>query len=114
VEEISQQIDIMPTVLGYLNYDKPFVAFGRDAFESETEPFAFNYKDNAYQLFQKDYLLVFDGTRSFGLYNFKTDQLLKENLLTLHPEIAESMELKLKAIIQQYNNRMIEDKLSFR
>ncbi len=50
-DEIIQQTDILPTVLGYLNYDKPFVAFGRDAFRKDTEPFAFHYIDNSYRMF---------------------------------------------------------------
>ncbi|MBL7856994.1 MAG: sulfatase-like hydrolase/transferase [Cyclobacteriaceae bacterium] len=110
--EIIQQIDIMPSVLGYLKYDKPYVAFGRNVFEVGAKPFAFNYKDNAYQLFADDYLLQFDGTRSIGLYNFKKDRLIRNNLINAEPELALSLEPKLKAIIQQYNNRMIEDRLT--
>jgi phosphoglycerol transferase MdoB-like AlkP superfamily enzyme len=110
--DIAQQIDIMPTVLGHLNYDKPYVAFGRDIIKESTEPFAFNYKDNTYQLFEKDFLLVFDGNQTLGLYNFKTDKMVDQNLMSSHPEIVQAMELKIKAIIQQYNNRLIEDKLT--
>lgn len=110
--EIMQQIDIMPSVLGYLNYDKPYVAFGRDVFNETTEPFAFNYKDETYQLFMRDYLLVFDGTRSIGLYNFKQDKLIENNLINTHEEVVDGMEPMIRAIIQQYNNRLIEDRLT--
>jgi len=109
---IAQQTDIMPSVLGYLHYKKPYVAFGRDIFRESAKPFAFNYKDNAYQLFMDDYLLVFDGTRSIGLYNFREDKLMKENLVAEKPETVAEMEKKVKAVIQQYNNRMVEDKLT--
>lgn len=111
-EEIIQQIDIMPTVLGYLNYDKPYIAFGRNIFDPTTEPFAFNYADNVYQAFMGDYLLQFDGEKSVALYNFKTDLRLTTNLLNEKPEIVSDMELKLKAFIQQYNNRMVDDNLT--
>ena len=30
IDAIAQQIDIMPTVLGYLGYDKPYISFGCD------------------------------------------------------------------------------------
>ncbi len=109
--EIAQQIDIMPTVLRYLNFDKPFVGFGRNLFSKE-RPFALNYKDNVYQYFEGDYLLQFDGIRSVGLYNIKTDKLMSSNVLLNFPEAAVSMERKLKALIQQYNNRMIADQLT--
>jgi phosphoglycerol transferase MdoB-like AlkP superfamily enzyme len=110
--EITQQIDIMPSVLGYLHYERPYIGFGRDMFREKTKPFAFNYKDNTYQLFEDDYVLIFDGTNSLGLYNFKTDKLIEHNLVDQYPEIVSRMEKKLKALIQQYNNRMIEDRLT--
>lgn len=109
---IAQQTDIMPSVLGYLHYRKPYLAFGRDIFRERTEPVAFNYKDNTYQFFQGEYLLVFDGTRSIGLYNFQKDKLMQENLIKQLPETVVLMENKIKAVIQQYNNRMIEDRLT--
>ena len=110
--EIIQQIDIMPTVLGYLNYDKPYIAFGRDIFQDETEPFAFNFLDNNYQVFMNDYLLLFDGTTSKALYDFKKDLGLQNNLILQFPEQVLKMETKLKAFIQQYNNRMVDDDLT--
>ncbi|MBL0743971.1 LTA synthase family protein [Chryseolinea lacunae] len=111
-ETIVEQIDIMPTVLGYLHYDKPYVAFGRDAFAHVGEPFAFNYKDNAYQLVEGDYLFQYDGNTAIGLFRFKTDELLKENLVAQHLPVQDSLERKMKAILQQYNNRMIGDSLT--
>jgi phosphoglycerol transferase MdoB-like AlkP superfamily enzyme len=110
--EIIQQIDIMPSVLGFLHYDESYVAFGRDAFRERTEPFAFNYKDNTYQLFEGDYLLVFDGSKSLGLYDFKTDRMVERNLLSREPEIVQRMERRVKAMIQQYNNRLVDDRLT--
>ena len=111
-EGIAQQIDIMPSVLGYLHYDKPYVAFGRNVFDSSSTPFAFNYSDNVYNLYKDEYLLMFDGKRSIHLYNFKKDKLLKEDLKDQQPERVQALELFLKAIIQQYNNRMVGDKLT--
>lgn len=111
-DEIIQQIDIMPTVLGYLNFDRPYVAFGRDAFANRAEPFAVNYKDNTYQLFLGDHLLVFDGEKSVGLYDFKKDKMIEHNLLDAKPDVVRVMERKVKAVIQQYNNRLIEDRLT--
>lgn len=112
--EIVQQTDIMPSVLGYLHYKQPYLAFGRDIFREATQPVAFNYKDNAYQLFQKDHVLVFDGSRTIGLYNFKNDKLMQDNLVDELPDVVAGMEKKIKAVIQQYNNRMVEDKLTVR
>lgn len=111
-KQITQQTDIMPSVLGYLHFKKPYIAFGRDIFREETRPIAFNYKDNTYQVFMEEYLLVFDGIRSIGLYNFQKDKMMQENLIEENPETVQVMESKIKAVIQQYNNRMIEDRLT--
>ena len=110
--DIAQQTDILPGVLGYLHYSKPYVAFGRDVFREKSTPLAFNYKDNIYQLFQDDLLLVFDGSRTLGLYDFKKDKLQQENLMDTLPDRVQEMETTIKAVIQQYNNRMIEDRLT--
>jgi phosphoglycerol transferase MdoB-like AlkP superfamily enzyme len=109
---LSQQIDIMPSVLGYLHYDKPYVAFGRNVFDEEATPFAFNYSDNVYNLYKDNYLLMFDGKRTIHLYDFKQDKLLKDDLKDQQVERVKELEVFLKAIIQQYNNRMVEDKLT--
>jgi phosphoglycerol transferase MdoB-like AlkP superfamily enzyme len=112
-ESIIQQVDILPTILSTLHYDRPFVAFGRNVLgPKETEPFAFNYLDNLYQFFWGDYLLRFDGTKTIGLFDFKKDKLLQTDLQTQLPELRKTMETKVKAFIQQYNNRMVDDNLT--
>ncbi len=109
---IAQQIDIMPSVLGHLNYNKPYVAFGRNVFDSTSTSFAFNYRDDIYNLYEGDYLLMFDGKRTVSLYNFKQDKMLVSDLKKEKPDVVKKLELKIKAIIQQYNNRMVEDRLT--
>ena len=111
-EDIIQQVDIMPTVLGYLNYDEPYFAFGRDIFKNDTEPWAFNYLDNMYQAFVGDYLLQFDGSKSVGLFDFRHDIALKNNLIEQKADVVATMEPKIKAFVQQYNNRMVDDNLT--
>ncbi|HYG17307.1 MAG TPA: sulfatase-like hydrolase/transferase [Ohtaekwangia sp.] len=112
--EIIQQADIMPTVLGYLGYEKDFLAFGRDVLNNEKTPCAWNYKDDVFQFYEGDYLLQFDGKRSVALYNFKTDLMLKHNLVKIPGNKAQvmHMETRIKAIIQQYNNRMVSNNLT--
>jgi phosphoglycerol transferase MdoB-like AlkP superfamily enzyme len=109
---IIQQIDIMPTVLGYLHYKESYVAFGRDIINDKTRPFAFNYLNNMYQIFRGDYLLQFDGKNTTALYHFKKDKALKNNLMNQLPDTVQSMSRSLKAFIQQYNNRMVENNLT--
>jgi phosphoglycerol transferase MdoB-like AlkP superfamily enzyme len=111
-DQLIQQVDIMPTVLSQLGYDLPYVSFGRNVFSDREVPFAFTYLNNLYQFFEGDYLLQFDGSKSVALYDFKTDLFLKNNLVSTQPNAVRNMETKLKAFIQQYNNRMVDDNLT--
>lgn len=103
---IMQQASIMPTVMGLLGYDKPYVAFGCDVLNTPPEQtWAFNYNNGIYQFLKGDLMMQHDGTNVKAMYRFKTDPLLQHNLKGQVPEQT-AMERELKAIIQQYINRM--------
>ena len=109
-EGIAQQIDIMPTVLGYLGYEKPYVAFGCDLFHTPVEEtWSVNYLNGIYQYVKGDYLIQFDGKELKGVYHFKEDKLLENNLAG---QIDYSVWVdELKAIIQSYMTRMNNNQL---
>ncbi|MGN1229679.1 MAG: LTA synthase family protein, partial [Prevotella sp.] len=110
---IAQQIDIMPTVLSYLGYDRPYVAFGCDLLTTKDEDtWAVNYLNGIYQYVKGDWLLQFDGHKAKALYRFRTDLLLKDNLLSKEPNVAKEMERQVKAIIQSYMTRMVNNQLT--
>lgn len=108
--QLAQQTDIMPSVLAYLNYDKPFVAFGNNLFDPSQQRFVVNYSNDVYQIIMNDTIAYFDGKRILGAYDMKADQRLERNIYQegSMPEI----EAKVKAFVQQYNSRMINDKLT--
>jgi phosphoglycerol transferase MdoB-like AlkP superfamily enzyme len=106
-----QQIDIMPSILGYLNYDERYFAYGQDVFSiDEKDKFAVSYNNRLYQFLQNDYFMQYDGYETKSVYNYKSDIFLQNNLVGTIPEQHE-METKLKAIIQQYIVGMMENKL---
>lgn len=107
---LVQQIDIMPTVLSYLHYDKPYFAFGKNVLKKTDLNFAVNY-DGVYQWYNGPYVLQFDGKKTVGLYNYQKDRLLKNNLTGKLPAIQGPMETEVKAFAQQYVNRMLDDQL---
>lgn len=108
---IAQQIDILPSVLSYLNYTGDFVAFGNNLFENNTDTdFVVNYP-NILQLFWKDYMIHFNGKEITALYKFKEDVLLRNNLVKTMPEEEQIMEQKAKAFLQQYTTRLIDNRL---
>ena len=109
---IVQQTDIMPTVLDLLHYNKPFVAFGSSALRNDEPRFSLSYLNGNYQLLQDGYCLQTDHTVSSVLYNFENDSLLSKDVSKTHKDIAKEMDLLLKSVIQQYNNRIIGNKLT--
>ena len=112
-DELVQQIDIMPSVLSYLHYPQSFIAFGKNIFDSTTSNTAMNYH-NGFQLFKNDYLLQLNGDKAYSMYNYKTAPTLKNNLLNTMKAKQDSMENIIKAFIQQYHNRLIDDSLTIK
>ena len=107
---IAQQTDILPTILNLVGYDKPYMAFGCDLLNTPVEDtWAINYLDGIYQFCKGDYVLQFDGQQTIGFYALK-DYQMKKNLKGLMPE-QRQMEKEVKAIIQQYMARMIDNQL---
>lgn len=113
--EITQQIDIMPTLLGLLGNKEPYLAFGRDINLDQQKPFAINYGDNLFQLVSGDTLIQRNESKITGVYNYQKDSLLNDNLLNTH-QIKNTWLIEhdefFKAFIQQYVNRLIDDKLT--
>ena len=108
---IAQQIDVLPTLMGILGYDKPYIAFGCDVLRTPAaQTWAFNYNNGVYQYFKGDFLLQFDGQKTKALYRFKTDPLLKQNLAGKIPNQSQ-LEKELKSLIQQYMHRMTTNTL---
>ena len=105
-----QQIDVMPSVLDYLNIDTKMISYGK-SYQSEKD-FVVYYLDNIYHYISGDFYLAFDGKKSLGLYNFKNDELLKTNLIKTEKAKAIEMEGFIKAYIQSFNERLIGNKLT--
>ena len=112
-ERVVEQIDIMPTVLGYLHYDLPYIAFGRDMF-GDDEGFALHWlpESSGYEYVWGDYALQFDGKDLTAAYAFRTDSTFSNNVLNTMPrDTRDHMERQMKSIIQQYMQRMTTDNL---
>ena len=110
-DRIISQADIMPTVLGILGYDRPYVAFGEDVLHTEAEQTcAFNYLNESacYQYLQGDWMLQFDGEKVVHAYEFKKDTLQKHDVKERCPK---EYEQRLKSVIQQYMHRMNHNQL---
>ena len=109
---VVQQTDIMPTVLSMLGVEDKFIAFGNNMFDPAAPHFAYNYYNGAHQLIEGNWMLQYMNERPVALYNVVEDRILKNNLLDKHPEVQQNMVSRIKALIQQYNNRLIDNELA--
>lgn len=103
-----QQIDILPSVLDFLNYDEPFFAFGHSVFSDKGDSSAVNYLNGVYSLVSGDYLLLASREKHIGFYNYVKDRKLAVNLISDGRYLKKQHEMgeKLKAVIQNFNSRM--------
>lgn len=114
---IAEQIDIMPTALGILGYDQPYIAFGQDILHTtENEKFAIHWINglDGYELMKGDYLIRYSGEELTDVYAFRTDLYQQENLLGTVPDsIIQPMDSLKKSIVQQYMQRMKDNNLIY-
>ncbi|MDE6556788.1 MAG: LTA synthase family protein [Duncaniella sp.] len=99
---MMQQIDVMPTLLSLLGYDKPYFAFGRDILSGD-QPWAFRWVD--VPMLMKDYHVLLLNTEDWkpsGYYNFRVDPALSNNLVDRSESRREDMNAMLRAILQTY------------
>ena len=110
-DKIAQQIDILPTVMGMLHYPKPYFGFGIDVLNTSAEDtWAVNYLNGIYQYVKHGHVLQFDGQQTKAVYAL-TDSLMQHDVKGKVLQ-QQQMERELKAIIQQYMERMTQDRLT--
>ena len=111
-KEYAQQIDLYPTILDLMGYNKPFRSWGRSLVgDKKIQPFVIRYSSNLYQFMSGNYICTFDGNKVVGFYG-KNDNDLKYNLIAKRNSEMDLIELKCKAYIQDYMARIMDKKLA--
>ena len=109
-KDLAQQMDIYPTILDIVGYDKPFRSWGRSLVAAETiEPFVMNGTDY-YQVQRGNYICIFDGEKTIGFYDIQ-DKGLEKNLIANRNDEMDKLELFCKAFLQDYYERIINKNL---
>ncbi len=112
---LFQHLDVTPSILSLVSGDNKIISFGNNTF-SNNKKFTVQYVNGIYQISTKDIFLIFDGEKTTDFYDLNKDKLLTNNLiekLSSDQKIKkEKTENLLKGIIQQYNNRLINNQLS--
>ncbi len=109
--EIAQQIDLGPSLLSALGVNDTLLAFGRNLFDTLSEPASVSYFNHTYQYCDGTYLVQSDGQKPFGIYKPFIDPTLSDNLID-RLQCADIF-TKLYQFIEEYNNRMIHNNLQY-
>lgn len=110
----AQHIDIYPTILDILGYNKPFRSWGRSLLnKEEVPPFVINYLNNQYQFMSGDFICTFDGQKPTGYYH-KSDKNYTKNLISENKPEFQEIKTRCEAFIQNYFDKIVDRNLSGR
>jgi len=108
---LCQQTDILPSLADYLNLNDTVLAFGNSVFDTTSRRFVIMMNDMMYQMLSDGFqLLDFDGETEYRQSQYRV--CIEFERMLSSPYTPENNLRFLKAIIQQFNNRAIGNKLS--
>ena len=109
---LAQQTDIGISLLAALGCNDTIFTFGRNVFDSLQEPCFTSYLNNIYQYSDGKYMLQSDGQNITAVFDIENDPCLTKNLYKEgENERWNELDGKFKMRLQQYTNRMINNKL---
>lgn len=110
---IANQIDILPSVLQWIRYPKPYFSFGKSVFDSSAKRCSIQYNQGIYQCTDSAYCLRFDGSRAIGIYSWKEDPLFRKNIIMeMNPGDKDYLDRSLKMNIQFFNACMLRNQMN--
>lgn len=104
-EEIAQQTDVGPSILAALQVNDTLLAYGRNLFDTLSEPAFVSYFNITYQYCDGIYLVQSDGQNPYGIYKPITDPMMSDNLID-RLQCTDIFD-KLYSVLADYNRRMI-------
>lgn len=111
-EILTQQIDILPSLMNYLGYEQHFYALGNSAFSNDQPRFVINQLSGNYQWLMNGFLLSSNEFEPAALYEFTKDSLCRKNILFEKRPFAEERIIPwFKAFIQVYRSGLINNRL---
>lgn len=108
------QFDIMPTLLSLLKFNRPYVSLGESVYEPGRKNYAFNVFAGGYHVIGDKYLVVLDRTlrKVESVYDITSDKTLRHPLREYDKGEVEQMKTWLQALLQDYSQRMYNNKMT--
>jgi phosphoglycerol transferase MdoB-like AlkP superfamily enzyme len=110
-DTLTQQIDILPSVMDYIGYPDSFFAFGSSIFSPAPYRFTIQHWNGDILWTKDNYLLKIVNGKPFGFYNAREDKLSTNDLLRFHEPLAGTAYNYLKAFRQAYTGALIRNRM---
>lgn len=107
-KKIASQIDVMPSVLDYLHFDKPFNSFGKSLWKDESN-YAINYRDGVFQVIDSSYVLQYANDKVSALFNYQKDWYLTNDIKEIEIDKREELKKVIESYIQKFNVTLIKN-----
>ena len=110
-DRIAQHLDILPSILDLSGYHGTVSTFGQSVFKRDRTDRAAQFLGGQYRLIQDDRLMLSDGERVQGLYDFRNDTLCAHDLSATERDRTERLMLDLETLIQRHGEALVGNRL---
>jgi phosphoglycerol transferase MdoB-like AlkP superfamily enzyme len=110
-DRIAEHLDLLPSILDLSGYHGTISSFGQSVFKRDRTDRAAQFLGGQYRLIQDDRILLFDGERVQGLYDFRNDTLFAHDLAAQETEVTERLTHDLQAMIQRHGEALVGNRL---
>ncbi len=112
-QQIVQQIDVMPTVLDLLGYEKPYFSFGVSALDNKSVHSSIAFKYDQHQLFMDGLLIGMDKGKTNFVFRPDENGWFDKNLLNEQNIDISRQEAYLKTFMHNYSKALTENRMTY-
>jgi phosphoglycerol transferase MdoB-like AlkP superfamily enzyme len=107
------QMDILPSTLELLGYNKPFFSFGQ-SYLSRKNAAGFYYSGGGYYFYNDSMMYCIVNNKLHSAFNYKNDSSLTTNMANINFKTDSLMFSQFKPFIQTYNHTLINNSGAFK
>ncbi|MDP3558053.1 MAG: sulfatase-like hydrolase/transferase [Bacteroidota bacterium] len=105
---VSSQMDILPSALNLLGYNKPFFALGKSFLETGKHNSYF-YANSTHYVYTDSLVCSYSEANLKSVINYRKDSTLSNQLLSKYPDLETTLNKEFKVFIQTYNQTLINN-----
>jgi len=111
--QIVQQIDVMPTILNLLGYERPYFSFGKSAFDDESVHASIAFKYDQHQLLMDGLLIGIDKGKTNFVFRPDENGWFEKNLINERNIDISRQEAYLKTFMHNYSKALTENRMTY-